>query len=143
MKRVGVILLMLVGALNIWPAQRSSSSIADIQNIFVIYRDGWSFDSLFGQFPGANGIEKADDAVRQVNKDGKRYTTLPQPLDTRNRPPSVDARFPANLPVAPFDLSTFVKPDEQTGDLIQRFYQQQFQFNNGKMDKFVAWSDGA
>jgi len=143
MKRVGVLLLLLVGALNTWPAQRSNSSIADVQNIFVIFQENWSFDSLYGHFPGANGIEKADDAVRQVNKDGRRYTTLPQPLDTRNRPPSLDSRFPANLPVAPFDLSKFVKPDEQTGDLVQRFYQQQFQFNNTKMDKFIAWSDGA
>jgi phospholipase C len=123
--------------------QRSSSSLGDIQNIFIIFQENWSFDSLYGFFPGANGIDRAGDAVRQVNREGKRYAVLPQPMDTRARPATPDARFPANLPVTPFDLSKFVKPDELTGDLIHRFYQQQLQINNGKMDKFVAWSDAA
>src|SRR5436309_7024187 len=30
-----------------------------------------------------------------------------------------------------------------TGDLVHRFYQEQYQVDGGKMDKFVAWSDAA
>src|SRR5689334_21657090 len=30
-----------------------------------------------------------------------------------------------------------------TGDSIHRYYQQQYQIDGGKMDKFVAWSDAA
>jgi phospholipase C len=122
---------------------RSTASLVDIQNIIIIYQENWSFDSLYGLFPGANGLANAKKTVNQVDPDGKKYSVLPQPLDTRTRPVIPDPRFPATLPVAPFDLTTYVSPDEQTGDLRHRFYYQQLQIDNGKMDKFVAWSDAA
>jgi len=140
MKRPLVILLLTV-ALSARPAQRSTSSIGDIQNIFVIIQENWSFDSLYGLFPGANGIQNADEAIKQIDPRGKRYPTLPQPLDTSKRPPVLDPRFPVGLPMAPFDLSKYVKPNEKTGDLIHRYYQQQLQINKGKMNRFIAWSD--
>ena len=71
-----------------------------INHLIVLYQENWSFDSLYGYFPGADGIKNASStALQQVNKDGKPYTTLPQPLN--NKKP--DDRFPANLPVQPFD----------------------------------------
>ncbi len=125
------------------PAQRSTASLSDIQHIIVIYQENWSFDSLYGLFPAANGIANAKNTVKQTDKSGKPYTTLPQPVDTRTRPPRTDPRFPADLPVAPFDLAKYVKPDETTGNPIHRFYQQQLQINKGRMDRFVAWSDAS
>ena len=71
------------------------------------------------------------------------YTTLPQPIDNNQKPPAPDARFPANLPVAPFDAAQYVQPTDKTGDLVHRFYQEQYQIDGGKMGKFVAWSDAA
>jgi phospholipase C len=109
----------------------------------VIYQENWSFDGLYGAFPGANGLASAGDAVRQVDKQGKPYATLPQPIDTTKRPPAPDPRFPADLPVRPFDASAYVPPDQTTGDLVHRFYQEQYQIDGGKMDKFIAWSDAA
>src|SRR5262249_3822854 len=32
---------------------------------------------------------------------------------------------------------------EKTGDMVHRFYQEQLQIDGGKMDKFIAWTDGA
>src|SRR5690242_1660813 len=49
-----------------------------INHIIVIYMENWSFDSLYGSFPGANGLSNAADAPKQVDKDGKEYATLPQ-----------------------------------------------------------------
>src|SRR6266480_4417042 len=105
--------------------QNSEHAVQRLQNIIVIYQENWSFDSLYGSFPGANGISKAGKSVRQVSREGKDFVVLPQPRDTRLRPIAPDPRFPADLPVEPFDLSKYVKADDQTGDLIHRFYQEQ------------------
>ena len=122
-------------------AAAGSDVLSRVGHIVVIYQENWSFDSLYGKFPGANGLASAGNAVKQVDLDGNPYTTLPQPLDTSSKPPSPDTRFPANLPVQPFDASQYVQPDNKTGDLVHRFYQEQLQIDGGKMDKFVAYSD--
>ncbi|MCA1667251.1 MAG: acid phosphatase [Thermomicrobia bacterium] len=119
----------------------AAGSVQDINHVIVIYQENWSFDGLYGNFPGANGRANAGNAAKQVDKGGTPYTALPQPIDVGKKAP--DARFPANLPVAPFDTTQYVKPDDKTGDLIHRYYQEQYQIDGGKMDKFVAWSDAA
>ncbi len=87
-----------------------TASLASINHIIVIYQENWSFDSLYGKFPGANGTAGATYA--QVDQNGKPYVTLPQPLDTTPETPAPDPRFPSNLPVAPFGASQYV-PDNQ------------------------------
>ncbi len=114
-----------------------------INHIVVIYLENHSFDNLYGQFPGANGIANAGDTAIQVDKDGKPYATLPQPISTNLKPAGPDPRFPANLPNKPFNIDQYVPLDQKTGDLVHRFYQEQLQIDGGKMDKFVAWSDAA
>ena len=127
-----------VGTLSLGPA-RAAVPLDRISHVIVIYQENWSFDSLYGLFPGANGIANAGVAVRQVDKNGVPYASLPQPLD-RGKP---DPRFPADLPVRPFNAAEFVLPTERTGDLVHRYYQEQLQIDGGTMDKFVAWSDAA
>jgi len=135
----------IIGLAGFPPASTSgqASGLGTINHFIVIYQENWSFDGLYGRFPGANGIANAGRAVRQVDKTGRPYATLPQPLDTTTQPVAPDPRFPADLPVAPFDASRFVAANERTGDLVHRFYQEQYQIDGGKMDKFVAWSDAA
>jgi acid phosphatase len=111
--------------------------IERVRHVIVIYMENWSFDGQFGRFPGANGIANAGDTIRQVRKDGSPYMTLPQPL-FQGRP---DLRLPADLPVRPFDLARYVPPDQLTDNLVHLFYQEQYQINGGRMDKFVAWND--
>jgi phospholipase C len=122
-----------------------------IQHIVVIYQENWSFDSLYGQFPGVNGLQNGFDTLPQLDKTGG-YTnyiySTPQPLNG-----GPDLRFPpANghpaLPLIPFDLTQFVAATDTTGDIIHRFYHEQLQIDNGvleasngSMDKFVTWSD--
>ncbi len=138
---IAVLALVVVSYL---PTQaQTPTGINKINHLIVIYQENWSFDSLYGSFPGANGIANAGDAVKQVDKSGTPYTVLPQPIDTTLKPPGPDPRFPADLPVQPFDLSKYVTPDKKTGDLVHRYYQEQYQIDGGKMDKFVAWSDAA
>ncbi|MBV9232278.1 MAG: acid phosphatase [Chloroflexi bacterium] len=119
---------------------QTSNPFGKINHFIILYQENWSFDSLYGRFPGAEGISDASPtSLQQVDRTGKPYTTLPQPLKS-GKP---DPRFPANLPVQPFDASGYVSPDLMTGDLIHRYYQEQYQIDGGKMDKFVAWSDAA
>ena len=53
-----------------------------VQHIVVIYLENWSFDSLYGLFPGADGLAQATSAPPQVGQDGQPYPTLPQVLAT-------------------------------------------------------------
>src|SRR6202140_5216585 len=93
----------LIGLAPILHAQ--TDGLQKINHVVVIYQENWSFDSLYGRFPGANGIDNAGATIQQVDKDGKPYAPLPQPLNTTFSPAVPDPRFPADLPVAPFDLS--------------------------------------
>lgn len=117
------------------------AGLEKIQHIIVIYQENWSFDGLYGKFPGADGIANASEHVRQMKKDGTPYSTLPQPLDTSKKPQAPDARFPAALPVAPYDASRYAPPDQKIGDIVNRALQEKRQINGGRMDGFVAWSE--
>jgi phospholipase C len=112
--------------------------LSNIHHFIVVYQENWSFDSLYGDFPGANGLANAGDTIPQYDKlTGDQLTTLPQPLN--NGQP--DPRFPADLPVAPYDMTQYVPPDQTTGDIVHRFYQEQSQIAGGTMGGFVSWSD--
>ena len=112
-----------------------------IGHIVVIYQENWSFDSLYGHFPGANGLATAGATIPQVDKNGQPYATLPPSIDTNKTPRGPDPRVPADLPVAPFNLAQFISPAEVAGNPIHEFYREQYQIDGGKMDKFVAWTD--
>src|SRR5271157_5330129 len=115
----------LVAADPVPAAPAAADKLADfrlhVNHIIVIYQENWSFDGLYGTFPGANGIANAGAAARQVDMQGQPYATLPQPINTSLHAP--DAHFPPNMAVEPFDLMKYmVGPDDKTGDLIHRFY---------------------
>ncbi len=134
------LVLLLVPSLGL-QAETGSSSLDNINHIIVIYQENWSFDGLYGNFPGANGLANAGDAVNQVDKEGRPLKTLVRPLDTSLKPAVPDLRFPEQMPAKPYDLAMYVPGDEKTGDLVHRFYQNQLQIDGGRMDKFAAWSD--
>ncbi|HZZ73238.1 MAG TPA: alkaline phosphatase family protein [Pirellulales bacterium] len=134
-------LLIAAAAQAAEPAAALATFRQKVHHIIVIYQENWSFDGLYGKFPGANGLENAKATAKQTDRRDRPYQVLPQPLDTDWSPPIPDRRFPLDLPVGPFDLSKFVKPEDKTGDLIHRFYREQYQIHGGKMDHYVAWSD--
>jgi phospholipase C len=128
---------------NLAILQAQPNGLQKINHVVVIYQENWSFDSLYPNFPGANGIDQAGATIQQVDKDDKPYVTLPQPLNTSFSPAVPDPRFPADLPVAPFDTAKYVGANQLTGDAVHRYYHEQYQIDGGKMDKFVAWTDAA
>lgn len=126
----------------LWAVQaQAADGLQRIEHIIIISLENHSFDNLFGHFPGAEGLAQAGKAAIQADKQGTPYKTLPPVLDTHAYLLKRDLRFPADLPNRPFLIDQYVSPQEKTGDLVHRFYQQQEQINSGKMDRFAAVSD--
>ncbi len=124
-------------------APGAGSSLERINHIIVIYQENHTFDNYFGDFPGADGVANAGDALVQVDKQGAAYPTLPPPLanpvDGRRLP---DARFSGDMPNGPFIFNDFVPPTDETANIAHSFYRHQYQINGGRMNAFVPWSDG-
>jgi len=114
---------------------------AKVKHIVVIYQENWSFDALYGHFPGANGIANASPAsLRQADKTGEPLAAAPLPINGKGVDPNFASIAPT-LPLKPYDLARLINPGTQTGDIVHRFYTQQLQIDGGKMDKFITWSD--
>src|SRR5439155_432971 len=135
------VILAATALIGQYPAS-AQDSLDRVNHIIVIYQENWSFDALYGKFPGANGFANAGPvAIQQVDKDNRPYPTLPQPINRRLTPPAPDSRFPTDLPNEPFNLAHFIQPTEIPGSPIHEFYREQHQINGGKLNKFVAWTD--
>lgn len=74
------------------------------------------------------------------------YASLPQPYAWGafgQRKDIPDARFPADLPNGPFQISKYAPYGAHTGDPIHRFFQMWQQVNGGKNDLFVWTAETA
>jgi phospholipase C len=136
--------LALLAGLPLW-AQTEQIKVRafqkNIDHIVVIYQENWSFDGLYGQFPGAEGISRASAAsLTQRAKDGSVLTQAPVPVINGNPDPAF-ARADLAALLKPYDVAPYASADSLTGDLVHRFYTNQLQIDGGKNDKFVAWSD--
>src|SRR5512135_3046457 len=49
-------------------APATMSGLNKINHVVVLYQENWSFDSLYGEFPGANGVSDDGPAVTQLDK---------------------------------------------------------------------------
>jgi phospholipase C len=140
MKRIALLLVALVvaGCAATAPAPVANEGLGKIEHVVVLFQENWSFDGLFGNFPGANGLAQAKGALPQSDKQGHVYAVLPPAIGPDKKP---DPRIPENLPNAPFDLAQYVPPDQKAGNPIHQFYQNQLQIDGGKNDRFVAWTN--
>ena len=129
--------LLLLSSSAATAARPAQPHEAPIDHLIIFFQENHTFDNLYGQFPGANGLDKPSARIEQVDEEGNPYETLPQPL-RRGEP---EKRFPDDLPNAPFLINPYIPPSELTGDPLHGFYQYKLQMNHGKMNKFVAWTD--
>jgi phospholipase C len=111
-----------------------------LEHIVVIYLENRSFDNLFGQFPGANGLSNAKNAMPQVDQYGRTYKTLPAVMGSKHNMKAPDSRFPTDLPNRPFNIANYVKIDDKHPDLTHRFFIHQIQINGGRNDRFAQLS---
>ncbi|PVD49604.1 acid phosphatase [Terrimonas sp.] len=119
-------------------AQRQEVSfdegIRQINHVVVVYMENRSFDNLYGEFKGANGIKNAQKGnFVQVDENGNPYKYLPE-IPRNNS-------FPVNLPNKLFNIDQYVTSDKKTPDVTHRFFHNQLQINGGKMDRFAAYND--
>lgn len=138
----------------------TSALRAKVKNVVVIYAENRSFDGLYGNFPGANGLGSLYGAngqltsayVPQKDRNGSVLTTLPQTwggVTAGGVTPVVTQAQSAGLANAPFSIETAFKASANatlttttvTRDLYHRFFENQMQINGGANDMFAAWSD--
>ncbi|WP_142683059.1 alkaline phosphatase family protein [Chitinophaga polysaccharea] len=107
-----------------------------VNHLVVIYMENHSFDNLYGQFEGAEGLANASkEAVLQLDRNGQPYKYLPA------IPRS--SEFPTNIPNGYFNIDQYVPADKETPDVTHRYYQERSQINNGKMNLFAAHNSTA
>lgn len=158
--------LLLTGCVDSKPsatveAERTQALKSNINTIVVIYAENRSFDNLYGNFPGANGLSAIVGAdgkptaayFPQKDRDGKTVLpTLPQTwngVTARGATPVITQAQSAGLPNQPFPIETAFQKNSGvtlstssvTRDLYHRFYENQMQINGGRNDMFAAWAD--
>lgn len=105
--------------------------IQAIEHVVVVYMENHSFDNLWGEFEGANGLANAaKENILQVDQNDSVYTYLPD--IARNN------GFPENLPNTYFNIDQYVASDKETPNLTHLYYHEIMQINGGKMNKFAA-----
>src|SRR5215468_7624197 len=142
--------------------KQSEAAVKALNHIIIIYQENWSFDALYGQFPGASGYALSFDTLPQYDVTASPpYSQLiyktPRPLNggpDPNFPASPDGNLALSsnhnvaLPLIPYDFTQYIAADAKTGDIVHRFYHEQLQIDNGVLEKkigdlgkFVTWSD--
>jgi acid phosphatase len=131
-----------------------------VQTIVVIYAENRAFDNLYGNFPGAHGLDEVVGRdgrplpryVPQQDRDGTILPKLPQiwgGVTARGITPVVTQAQSADLPNAPFSIEhaftaqsgATLNTSTVTRDLVHRFFENQMQIDGGKNDGFAAWGD--
>jgi acid phosphatase len=142
-----------------------------IDHFVVIYQENHSFDNLYGGWEGVDGVASADRAhTAQINQAGAEYQCLLQNDVNLTSPPlsatctNTAPPFTSHFTNAPFRIDDYIAPEDTTcpapgasapngvlkgsglpggctRDLVHRFYQEQYQLNGGRQNRYVTGSD--
>lgn len=140
-------------------ALRQRLALDAIDTVVVIYAENRAFDTLYGLFPGADGIPGRNPSSRgtpapQKDFDGSVLPVLPPVwggLTAGGQPVTVTQAQATGLPNAMFQIDdpkgvgtsgVVVSQEVITRDLVHRFYNHMMQINGGANDKFAAYADG-
>src|SRR5690242_14885037 len=148
----------------------ADQKFAGINHIVVIYEENHSFDNLYGGWEGVNGRADADAAhTLQVRQAGGAYACLLQNDVNLTSPPQpsdcTGETYASHFTNQPFDIGAYIPTDARTcpqpgvfapngltpspsnlpggctRDIVHRFYQEQYQLNNGAQNRYVTGSD--
>ncbi|MET0686056.1 MAG: alkaline phosphatase family protein [Solirubrobacteraceae bacterium] len=145
--------------------------LAKIDHFVVIYQENHSFDNLYGGWEGVDGLASADPAhTTQVSQAGTAYQCLLQNDVNLTSPPlsatctNTAPPFSSHFANAPFRIEDHIAPADTTcpapgasapngvlkgtglpggctRDLVHRFYQEQYQLDGGRQNRYVTGSD--
>jgi phospholipase C len=160
--------LAAIAAVTLTPSAASAapdkqSALRGINHIVVIYEENHSFDNLLGGWEGVNGLANAGNHATQVDYTGRPLPCLPQNDPTLKAVTGPDKcggtvklsdGTTATSPFAnkPFRIDDYITPATLscdngkaaggcTRDLVHRFYQEQYQIDGGKQDRYTVGSD--
>ena len=148
--------LLLVAACS--TASGGGQAVSAIDTVVVIYAENRAFDTLFGLYPGANGIPGVNTSavgsvVAQKDFDGSVLPTLPPVwggVTAGGQMVAMTQQQSAGMPNRPFRIDdpkglngsgTVIPQSVITRDLVHRFYNNVMQISNGNNDRFAAYSD--
>ena len=134
------------------------SAIDRIDTVVVIYAENRAFDTLYGLYPGANGIPGVNPSAvgriaPQRDVDGSVLPVLPPAwggLTANGQPLTVTQAQSAGMPNRPFQIDganaidgrgVVVPQTVMTRNLVHRYYNNMMQINGGSNDLFAAYSD--
>jgi acid phosphatase len=144
--------------------------LAKVNHVVVIYEENHSFDNLYGGWEGVDGLAKGSVrqvnqsgvAFNCLMQQDVNLTSPPQSgdcTDTTTATPftshftnkafTIDSLIPPTATTCPkpgvFAANGVVNGQGVAGgctrDIVHRFYQEQYQLDNGKMDRYVTASD--
>jgi acid phosphatase len=139
--------------------------LSRINHIVVIYQENHSFDNLYGGWEGVNGLASATpERTTQVDQNGDPFQCLMQNDATLaavtpivcSGVTATGAGFASHFTNAPFTIDDYITPDTHTcpyqakpgaesggctKDLVHRFYQEKYQLNGGRQNRYVTGSD--
>jgi phospholipase C len=125
-----------------------ASPLSQINHFIVVYQENWSFDGLYGSFPGANGIANASaTSLNQLDRvTGTSLNAATGGLPNLAYGQFNDATIPDTAVTdapSPYDLGApgLLSPSQKTSDIVHRFFQEQSQINGGAQNKYIGWSD--
>ena len=139
-------------------AARDRRPMDAIDTVVVIYAENRAFDTLYGLFPGANGIPGVNPSgvgriTPQVDVDGAVLPVLPPAWGGLTAPGqmlAVTQGQSAGMPNRPFQIDganaidgngIVVPNDVTTRDLVHRYYSNMMQIDGGRNDRFATYSD--
>jgi acid phosphatase len=148
---------LALAACSIAPVN-SEKAVGAIDTLVVIYAENRGFDTMYGLFPGANGIpgvnpSSVGTAVAQRDFDGSVLPTLPPVwggVTAGDQVIKVTQAQSAGMPNRPFRIddpaglngsNIVVSQNVVTRDLVHRFYNNRMQISDGSNDRFAAYSD--
>lgn len=142
--KMSTICLVLMNVVGCKKSDNTTLSFNDgikkVNHVVVLYLENHSFDNLYGRFPGANGFNGTNfkPTNSQVDVNGNVYATLPSVPS--NQWVNGSNQFPTNLANDTFNIDQYVPGGALTPDVTHRYYQEQLQIDNGKMDQYVQYN---
>jgi phospholipase C len=159
MRAVALTVLTLLVAASPAAAAPRRTPLDRVGHVVVIYQENHSFDNLYGGWEGVDGRRRADAShTRQVDQRGAPLACLPQ------NDVNLASVNGGCFPNAPFRIDAYISPADTTcpkpgvsapngaakgsgdpggctRDLVHRFYQEQYQLDGGRQDRYVTGSD--